>query len=270
MIRPDFVGKEPQSTNVELLITGTGSGLGKHLLETLGGKPWDRGGAGSAEAARGVIIHSAWPARAPETSDGLAAYVQSTLELTRQAVERPHEKFIFISTAEVYPLTGHSGAEDQPIVLSAVRNLYAHCKLMAEAIVRERGRNVLILRSTGLLGPTARTNSLMRVLSEEGSTLTLSAESRFYYILHRDVSAFIRLAVERNLGGIYNLCSSQSITLGEVARRFGRTVNWGGFTYDVGRVDNRKIAAVSPAFKKTSLEVIEEFVSSWRPAPTKP
>src|SRR4029079_4189963 len=153
------------------------------------------------------------------------------------------------------PLSGHSGAEDQPITLSAVRNLYAHCKLMAEAIVRERGRNVLILRSTGLLGPTARMNSLMRVLSEDGCSLTLSAESRFYYILHRDVSALLQFAMERNLTGIYNLCSSQSVTLGDVARRFGRNVNWGGFTYDVGHADNRKIAAISPAFEKSSLEV---------------
>jgi nucleoside-diphosphate-sugar epimerase len=250
---------------VDLLITGTGSGLGKHLLETLGGKSWDRRETAPAERGCGVIVHSGWPARAPETSDGLAAYVESTLEFTRRMVEKPHEKFIFISTAEVYPLSGHSGAEDQPIAISAVRNLYAHCKLMAEAIVRERARNVLILRSTGLLGPTARTNSLMRVLSEDGCALTLSAESRFYYILHRDVSAFIRVAIERNLCGIYNVCSSQSITLGEVARRFGRTVNWGRFTYDVGHVENRKIADVSPAFKKTSLEVIEEFVSAWRP-----
>ena len=173
-----------------------------------------------------VIIHCAWPARPPETNDSLASYVENTVELTCRLLEQPHDKFIFVSTAEVYPLQGHTGEEDQPIATERVRNLYAHTKLMAEALVRERGRNALILRCTGLLGPTARPSSLIRILRENRHTLTLSLESRFCHVLHEDVTAFILAAIERNLAGIYSLCSSESVTLGEVARSFGRNVSW--------------------------------------------
>lgn len=253
---------------MKLFISGTGSGLGRHLLETLGGVGWDPLQEPMPPGDREVIIHSAWPPAPPKLADDLAAYTESTIELTRRLLEVPHRKFIFISTCEVYPLRGHSGAEDEPIKLEDVRNLYAYCKLMAEAAVRARARSWLILRMVGLLGPTSRPNSLIRVLRDQPCQLTLTAQSRFYYTLHRDVSAFVRAALDRNLTGIYNVCTSDSITLGEVAQRFARKVRWGGFTYDIARLDNRKIAAIFPILKKTSLQVVEEFLRLG--APTNP
>ncbi len=137
---------------------------------------------------------------------------------------------------------------------------------MAEAIVRASAQNWLILRSTGLLGPHARPSSLIRILTEDSPALTLTAESRFFYLLHRDACAFIRMALEQNLGGIYNLSSSESITLGESASHFGQRVQWGKFNYQVGPIDNRKIANIFPAFRKTSREVVEEYASQLQKA----
>ena len=254
---------EPRSqTQPNLIITGTGTGLGKHLLTTLGGVALDRRNTSHSQVRADVIIHSAWPARAPESSEGLQAYVQDTIELTRQLTQFPHRKFIFISTAEVYPIKGHSGREDESIPMGGVRNLYAHCKLIAESIVHVHAMNCLVLRVVGLLGPTARANSLIRVLRGDPAPLTVSRASRFYYILHRDVSAFIRLAIENNLLGTYNVCSTASITLGEVAEEFGRTMHWGSYAYDVGHVDNCKIVKEFPQLNRSSLEVIREFSSS--------
>jgi len=246
---------------MRILITGSASGLGKHLAQSLGGASWNRTDATSWEQNPDVIIHCAWPARPPQTSEGLFQYFEDTLELTKRLVQLPHRKFIFLSTAEVYPLDGHSGAESQPIQTSAVRNVYAACKLIAESIVDARSRKPLILRSTGLLGFTARPSSLIRILKEDSPALSLTAESRFYYILHRDVEAFIRLAIEQDLTGIYNVSSSKSITLGEAAAKYNRRVRWGSYTYDIGRVDNQKIAAILPSFGKTSLEVIEFYLN---------
>jgi nucleoside-diphosphate-sugar epimerase len=246
---------------MKLLITGTASGLGRHLIETLGGAPWNRQLRSSPERHPDVIIHSAWPARPPTTAEGLGAYVEDTLELARRLTEWPHRKFIFLSSSEVYPLAGHSGGEDEPIAVEAIRNLYGACKLMAESIIRTHGRNVLILRSTGLLGPTARPSSLIRLLREESLQLTLAPASSFYYLLHQDASAFLRLAIAQDLIGIYNLSSSGSVTLGEVAERYGKRVRWGDYVYQAGPIRNRKIADVFPAFRKTSWEVIEEYRS---------
>lgn len=245
---------------MKYLIAGSSSGLGKYLRETVGGAIWDRSQGTSTEHEPDVIVHSAWPARPPQTSEGVSDYIRGTLELTRRLTQWPHKKFIFLSSAEVYPITGHSGSEDQPIELDSLRNFYGACKLMAEGIVQGQAQNPLILRSTGLLGATARPGSLIRILTEGNPGLTLTAESRFYYLLHQDAAAFIQFAAEHDLTGIYNLCPGESITLGEVAERFRRRVQWGGYTYDVGHVDNRKIAAIFPVFRKTTREAIEAYV----------
>lgn len=175
-------------------------------------------------------MRSAWPGRPPQTADRLADYVADTLEFTRRLTQWPHKQFISLSTAEVYPARGHSGSEEEPIELNALRNLYGACKLMAESIVQAHAHRALILRSTGLLGPAARPSSLIRILTEDRPSLTLAAE--------------------RNLTGIYNLSSSKSVTLGEVAEKFRRRVNWGNYNYDVGHVDNRKIAGFFRLSKK--------------------
>jgi nucleoside-diphosphate-sugar epimerase len=253
---------------MKLLISGTGSGLGKHLIDTLGGTPWNRQEATCGERNPEVIIHTAWPARPPVNTVGLAEHLENTLQLTRRLTEWPHRKFIFISTSEVYPLSGHSGQENEPVELAAVRNFYGLCKLMAESLVQARCSNFLILRSTGLLGPTARSSSLIRILREESPALTLTPQSRFSYLLHSQASAFIRRAIEQDLTGIYNLASNDSITLGEVAQRLGRRVAWGNYTYEVGPITNQKIAAIFPAFRKSSWEVIEQFIADSRAAGT--
>jgi dTDP-4-dehydrorhamnose reductase len=223
---------------VNLLITGTSSGLGKYLHRTLAGTAWHRGEPLPARAE--VIIHCAWPARVgPE-------YERDTLELTRRLAGIPHARFVFISTVDVYPADGRVYREDSPTVPIGQ---YGQTKLAAEHIV---GTHSLILRCSAMLGVDARPNSLMRLL--RGEPVTLTADSRFNYVLHSDVGAFIRFALAQGLTGIYNVASAEPVTLGEIG-----ITQFGEHRYVTANVNQEKIAGVFPAFRKTSRQVIEEF-----------
>ncbi len=71
--------------------------------------------------------------------------------------------------------------------------------------------------------------------------------------------AFIQLAIEKDLQGIYNLSSSKNITLRKIAELLEKKVTFGTYRYTVGDIDNHKVSQIRPSFKKTSLEVIDEF-----------
>lgn len=188
------------------------------------------------------------------TTDGLYDYWKNTIELTEELVNLPHSQFIFFSTVEVYPVTGHSGKEDDTISVQDIRNTYATFKLTAEAIVLNQANNPLIIRSPGLLGESARPNSVTRILSEESPKLTLSPESRFYYIPHEYAADFLEKAMESRISGIYNLCPTGSVTLKEVAD--GKLVEWGKFTYHMPPLDNSKVRSICPKFETSSKEIV--------------
>lgn len=235
-------------------ITGTSSGLGKHLMGVFGGSDFDAD----------ITIHCAWPARPPEFACDIGDYYRATIDLTRRVLRRSHRLFIFISTCGVYP-DSHSGREGEPIGLNHNRDLYTHCKLIAESVVREQSRNWLILRPVGMLGPTSRPNSITRILQLHPGGLTLAAASRLYYLTHEDVSGFIRHAIEKDLRGIWNVTSSAPVTLREVSERFNLHVSWGGHIYNTCAVNNQKCVAEYPALNKTSMQAIEEFYAATYP-----
>jgi nucleoside-diphosphate-sugar epimerase len=247
---------------MNFLISGTSSGLGKHLRACLGGAVWKRESAPRSVTAD-VIVHCGWPARPPQTQDGLADYVENTLSAARELMGVAHRKFVFISSTDVYPPPAKFPClEDVPVDLGRLHRLNGIAKLMLESLVRARCPNCLILRVTGLLGPTMRPNGLWRILHETPCQLTLTAASRFNYVLHADVSAFLSYAVQHDLQGIYNVASVGNVSLGEIARLHGKQVAWGEFHYEAAEAANDKISALFPAFRKTSLEVVQEFVSS--------
>lgn len=113
------------------------------------------------------------------------------------------------------------------------------------------------------LGKYSRKNSLIRILEEKNCLLTLSGDSRFNYVLHSDILDFIKFSIKHDLKGIYNLASCENITLLEVAELFGKRVEFGKYHYDVGNINNDKISSIFRAFKKTSKEVILQFVEEW-------
>lgn len=252
---------------MRILTTGTNSGLGKFVHRKFGGLAWTRStSAAEREAIRcdgvDVIVHCAFNSKPQVTAETLYDYFSDNVGLTGDLAGIPHQKFILISTVDVYPKAGNDFSENAPIDVNAISTFYGVTKLMSESIVRARCPDHLILRCTTLLGPDMRKNSLTRILDDNPCTLTLAGDSRFNYLLHADVANFIAHCLENKLGGTYNLASATTVTLAEIAEAAKKPVQFGKFRYEVGQVDNQKAASAFPAFKKASLDVIKQFIMS--------
>ena len=248
-----------------ILTTGIRSGLGRYIHESLGGIGLARrvstGDHGENDYdGADVIIHCAFNSSREVNSDSLYRYLEDNVLLTKRLVSSFHKKFIYLSTVDVYPKGAGVHSEDDIIDMDCVSGIYGITKLMSESIVKNHSANYLILRGTALLGKYSRKNSLIRMIEDEQCVLTLSGDSRFNYVLHSDILDFIRFSIDGDLQGTYNLASSENVTLVEVADMLGKKVKFGTYSYDVGNIDNGKISSVFPAFRKTSKEVVSQFL----------
>lgn len=250
---------------MRILTTGILSGLGKYIHENLGGIGLTR--ATSPEdmeklknSGVDVIIHCASNSRRGINSDSLYHYLEDNVLLTEKLVFIPHKKFIFLSSVDVYPKKAIVHSEDDIIDVDSINGIYGITKLMSESIIKSNCGNYLILRGTALLGKYSRKNSLIKIIEDEDCTLTLSGKSLFNYVLHSDVLDFIKLSIDRDIKGVYNLASSENITLLEVANMLGKKVKFGTYFYDVGNIKNSKISSGFPVFKRTSKEIVTQFI----------
>lgn len=249
---------------MRFLITGARSGLGKHLLEFFDGIPLTRDISQqdfNNLKINGVdiIIHAAFNSDQLVNTNNLYTYTKDNVLLTRELLNIPHQKFIYISTVDVYPKDQKKHRENEVIDISLVRGIYEITKLISESLVRQSS-NYLILRCATLIGKYSRKNSLIKIIEKKNPNLTLSPDSSFNYVQHHDVSNFIKLAIKKDLRGIYNLASSTNITLSQVAKLIKKNVRFGKHIYDVGKIDNSKAAALYSHFKKTSRQVVLEFI----------
>lgn len=249
-----------------LLITGTESGLGRYLHEIFGGSVYTRRTSerefnNFKKGGIDIIIHTAFNSAKDVDSNNLYSYIEDNIFLTKKALEIPHKKFILISTVDVYPKNSSKHNEDEIIDINSVNGIYGITKLISESLVRQISPNFLILRCSTLLGKYSRKNSLISVIQEKKPFLNLSLRSSFNYILHSDVANFIKLALDKNLQGIYNLASSENITLSKVALSFNKRVSFGNYTYKVGNIENKKVVSILSLFRRTSTETIKIFTS---------
>ncbi|MBI3551244.1 MAG: NAD-dependent epimerase/dehydratase family protein [Elusimicrobia bacterium] len=257
---------------MKLLITGAGSGLGRHLHERLGGEGLTRENASALfktlpKTGVETIIHCAASSRRGITSDPLYSYLEDNLFLTQRLVSLPHKKFVYLSSVSVYPDTPGPHREGDSFPADAAGGgVYGMTKLMSEAIVAERACDPLILRPVFMLDRHSRPGNLVRILTDADPELDLSGRSTFNCVTHSDVETFIALALKKNLGGIYNAAANDSITLSEAAKLAGKNPSFGKGLYTVPVVDNRKIVAVCPLFDKSSKRSIEQFLSRQKPA----
>jgi len=249
------------------LITGTSSGLGRHLLETMGGIAFDRSKPPQSHCRNqdrpfDAIIHCAYNVAQQVAESDLPEYLDDNVGLTERLVKLPHRKFIYLSSVDVYPGAGGPFTEDTEITADACADPYVAAKLASEAIVRERAKAPVILRPTTMLGEYARRNSVIRALDEEPCSLFLSGESVYNFVLHEDVGDFIRLCLKNGIEGVFNIASRDFVRLDVITRHFRRNVNFGSHVYTVGNLDNTRAASLLPAFARTSMETLEMFVAT--------
>lgn len=257
-----------------ILITGTKSGLGKYLHKNIPSlritrdtseEEWEK----ITKEGVGTIIHCAANSSNPKNAEEFSQYVYDNILLTEKLLKIPHHKFIFISTIDVYPKNNVLHNEEEEIESNKIQGVYTSTKYISEVFIQKMSPQWIILRCSALLGEDARKNSMVRILDEQTPTLTVSANSEFNYILHKDFLKIINEMIRNNVQGIYNCCSNGNITLSEIAKKLKKEVTYGEYYYKTGKIDNSKLRRMIPELEKTSLQVVEEFIQMRKNEDTK-
>lgn len=260
-----FMSSAAKKVRPKVLVSGAGSGLGRYIFESFGGVAWNRNISPKEKEeikkyGADVVIHCAFNSDKNVTLDNLYGYFNDNVSLTQELLAVPYDYFIYISTIDVYSRLATSHNEEEIIKADDIRGVYGITKLVSESIVRQMCRNFLILRCSALLGKYSRKNTLIRMFEDSNAKLTLSKDSEMNYVLHTDVADFIRVSIQKRLKGVFNVVSSENVELGEIAHLSSGKISFGEYRYTVGGIDNSKAAAHFNAFKKTSKQVIREFI----------
>jgi nucleoside-diphosphate-sugar epimerase len=250
-----------------LLVTGVRSGLGHAVHRALGGIAFVRGmpiddPAIQAAAPFDAIIHCAVNAAKHVSMRTAFGYMDDNFLLTQRLVHVPHRKFIFVSTLAVYPPTGRAVNEEEDVDLMPLTGPYAFTKLFSDLYVQERASNPLILRTTTLLGPAIRPNTVLRALTQRDCQLFLAPDARYNFVLHQDIVDFMVRAMDTGICGAFNIGSEGLVILSDIVDQLGLSVRYGDFHYDIGPVDVRRAGALHPAFARPSWQTLNRYIDS--------
>jgi dTDP-4-dehydrorhamnose reductase len=247
----------------KILVTGSGSGLGRFLNEEFNGTGFTREDSVEAidPAERfDMIVHCAFSGDRNPTRNDIYPYIEDNLLLTYELTKIPTAKFIYISSIDVYPGNGLLHEEDEVISMQEGLTDYGRIKLYAEAIVRKRCSNHLIIRPGLLLGKYTRKNNLVKVLEGSPCQLTLTADSTFNCVTYHSLLALILNAQEKDITGIYNAVSNDRVALNELTVPGDREIVFGDYQYRTARISNLKAAGICKEFDRSSLAAISDFV----------
>jgi len=234
----------------KILVTGTGSGLGKYIYESLPGASGltrkNRNLILESDHEYDLIIHTAFNTKnaGKDEVDNYFKYIDDNVLLTNELTGLKHKKFIYISSIAVH-------GESTP---------YSQTKLFAESIVQKKSTNPLIVRCSSLLGKTMRRNTITRIIQESNPKITLSKESTYNFISHKDVLNFIIKAHNRKIVGVFDFVASDYLALGDITDKINSDVSFGSYTFKTIEIDNQKLISTFPEFEKSSWNVLNEFI----------
>lgn len=244
------------------LVTGAKSGLGYAIASNFPGRRLTREDSLADLRAEkfDVIFHCAFNAAKEVRIDNISTYVADNLFLTQRLLGLHFDKFVYISSADLYPRSLRHRQEGATYDVGELYGVYPFVKLFSELAIRERWSNYLILRPVTMLGPIMRPNTTSRILKEREPQLFLHSDSRFNYILHRDIVQFLWIAIERDLTGVFNIASHSTLRLGDICSDLGLRPRFGEYVYDIGDVANERAAVHYPGFNKSSAKVLNSFI----------
>jgi nucleoside-diphosphate-sugar epimerase len=227
----------------EYLISGNKSGLGKYLNDNL---PDSLGfGRNELNLFKGedfnTIIHCAFNKESSITD--FPQYLYDNILLTQDLLNLKYQKFVYISTVDVY---------------QKEYNNYSMFKRFAESIV-EKNPNALILRCSMMLGYTMKPNHVTK-LKDNIDKLSLSGDSAFNYILMDDLVEFFKSKDYLKYSGIIDFTSNNTIKLSEVKEYFNSNTELGNYIYETLNLDfTRNIYTLNDKYNKSSLENLKQY-----------
>jgi nucleoside-diphosphate-sugar epimerase len=185
-----------------------------------------------------AIVHLASRAQvknetvAGPTAGFRAAYLDSTLNLARQAVKAGVKRFVFISSIKVNGEVTQPGrpftADDEP----NPQNPYAHCKLDAEqglfALSMESNLEVTVIRPPLVYGPGVKANfATMMEWVNRGIPFPLgSVDNKRSFVFAGNLADLIILtATHPNAGGqVFLVSDGEDVSTTELLRKMARAL----------------------------------------------
>jgi nucleoside-diphosphate-sugar epimerase len=247
---------------MKILISGTGSGLGRLFHEYFNSYKYDRFSSLPINEHYDVIIHCAINSAKTVFNNQLDKYLNDNVLLTQQLLTIPCNKFIYISTIDVYPKLNKSWNEEDIIEYSAHDTglgMYTVTKMLSESLVIKH-HDYNILRLSSMLHPHSRTNTITRIINEVAPKVYVNEQSEYNCVLGSDIIRLTDLLIHSNIKNtVLNVVSSLNIKISEIAQIFGKVVSYGDYSYTSGKIENKKLIAVAPFMDKTSQAVLAQY-----------
>jgi nucleoside-diphosphate-sugar epimerase len=237
------------------LVTGCNSGLGKFIADNIPNSIKlnrdNRHQLINDLKNKGVdlIIHCAFGSQGDYENNKINdyfKYIDDNILLTKDLVDIPHKKIVYISSLVVY--------NPNPIN-------YKFTKLYSESIINTLGTNPLILRCPSMLGKDIKSNNLLKLINDSNHQLSLTSTSEFNYVLHSDILDFILKSYDSNITDTIDFVSSENITFKEIEDILRVKAKFGNFNFITPLISNQKLISLYPKLNKTSKEVLNQFLN---------
>lgn len=156
----------------------------------------------------------------------------ATLALADAAAKKNLDRFIYVSSGNVYAAEATHPSENSPLYPSTHATYYLASKVLGETYVQHlsqaRGLKSAILRIGSVYGhdmkPKSAVATFMRVAAEGGTIELKDGGLATYDLVYvDDIAALIVSALESSAPGIYNAGGGQACTLEQMARTAANT-----------------------------------------------
>ena len=112
-----------------------------------------------------------------------------------------------------------------------------------------------------MLGYTMKNNTIKKIFSEKGKEvkLTLSQESTYNLVTHKDIVDFVKLSIKNNKIGIFDAVSAENILLSDIVKiaKMEKNVRYGNYRYEARDFKNKKNNNI---FDKSSFDALQFFI----------
>ena len=242
-----------------MIITGTGSGLGKYLRKYFEAYGLVRNSSLDLINNESVVVHCAYNNKKLTNDKGLELYEDNVL-LTERILKKSPAILVYMSSIEVYLDKEKNNHEDDDLKDSKYSDLYAEYKYLSECLIKNYSTKNIIFRMPLLLDHESRDNTVKKVIDSYDGKLSLNEKSNFYCISYDDVAKTINDLLENNIFGTFNLCPNKKITLNQIKKLAQTDPRFGDYVYESPNIDNQKIKSVVKYFDKTSEDTVLEFL----------
>jgi nucleoside-diphosphate-sugar epimerase len=235
------------------LTTGSNSGLGCYLSQQLGTAALSRDNTEQFfDKEFDVIIHCAFSKASREGLFDDLAFLKKIHAIS-------HEKFVFISSVDVYSNKSRFNSEADVVQTSSQLTPYANEKIKCEEWVQSQvhDTNYMIIRPVSLFGSTIQNRNFNLLLNEQKPILSLTADSSWNFVTYDELSKLIQAFSNNRLHGIVNAGRTHSVTVQEVAELVNKKPSFGAFKYEVPKIINNKALQQLPELNETAIKFLK-------------